>query len=134
MEKSESLTEIAISTLSAERQVFDEDYAGHSIKYRLLNAKEDLEASALSKKYKDTIQADLAQMTAIFALSVISVDGQTFYTPISSNFTKTCDDRWEIACTYYAIFISHWYENYINHLVDLADVFDNLKKKSEDSN
>ena len=129
MENDNTLRKVALNSLSAETEIFEEDYAGHSIKYKLLNAKEDLYATLLCKEWEKSEEFETARMTATFALSVVSVDGVAFYTPISNDFKKTCNDRWAIALTYYLPVIVNWYENYIDHMVEMAEAFKELKKK-----
>lgn len=122
-------TQLAIDTAGGEARVFSESIAGHNIHYRLLNTKEDLHTEILAKEWEGTVAYDSALATAIFALSVISIDGIPFYTPITPDFKQTASDRWEKALDYYRSFITLWYENYLEHSIEQAQAFDSLKKK-----
>ena len=129
MDENNDITKLAINTAGLEAKIYTEDFAGHSVKYRLLNAHEDLETAILTKSYEETSAYPQAVATAVFALSVISIDAVPFYQQISTDCHRACNDRWEKAMIYYTSFISLWYDAYMEHYSELAEEFENLKKK-----
>lgn len=129
MDENNDITKLAINTAGLEAKVYTEDFAGHSVQYRLLNTREDLATGILAKDYEETSAYAQAVATATFALSVISIDNIPFYQQISTDFSRASHDRWEKAMIYYTSFIRMWYDAYMDHYAELEEEFENLKKK-----
>ena len=129
MKEENDIVQLAISTASKEAEIFTEDFAGHSVRYRLLNTREDLQTAVMTKKWEETEAYSEARATAVFALSVLSIDNVPFYQQISTDFNLACHDRWEKAINYYTHFIGIWYEKYVEHSAELLEAYEELKKK-----
>ena len=129
MNEENDIVKLAINSASREAEIFTEDFAGHSVKYRLLNTREDLQTAVMIKKWEGTEAYEEARATAVFSLSVISIDNVPFYQAISTDFNLACHDRWEKAINYYTHFIGLWYDAYMEHSAEMLEAYEELKKK-----
>jgi hypothetical protein len=79
----------------------------HSVEMKVLNAREEMEAFTLVSQYESSLAYPLAYNTAIFAMSVIRIDGELFIPSISKR-DDTPEARYEKAKDYYSKFIEKY--------------------------
>jgi hypothetical protein len=79
----------------------------HTVEMKVLNAREEMEAFTLVSQYENSLAYPLAYNTAIFAMSVIRIDGEPFIPSISKR-DDTPEARYEKAKDYYSKFIEKY--------------------------
>jgi hypothetical protein len=79
----------------------------HTVEMKVLNAREEMEAFTLVSQYENSLAYPLAYNTAIFAMSVIRIDGELFIPSISKR-DDTPEARYEKAKDYYSKFIEKY--------------------------
>ena len=99
---------------------------GHSIRFRLLNVHEELQAQSLCKDIGEKAYS-LAFAAAYFAMSCIDIDDEPFYVAISDDASEPMQ-RWKKAVHYYRQFILAWFSEYEKLLAAETEDIDKLGK------
>lgn len=85
---------------------------GHEIDYRLVNVREELAIGKLISEFEGTQARTKAYKVATVAASIVAIDGEPFYTPLSPD-ENTVAKRFERLQNYYSIFIDEIYSQVI---------------------
>lgn len=91
---------------------------GHSVVIKTTSVREDLKVSSIIKPFEGTKGLVKAFKTATVAASLVSIDGEPFYTPIGfSDHDEIVNRKFEKLLDYYSIFV----EEVFNHVTALAE-------------
>ena len=103
---------------------------GHDFRYHLLDIKEELETGKLTEPYMDTVVLDKCLKTAIFALSVDSIDGQPLYDPVLQNNAQSEGEaRFFRAAKIQYWWVEQWFKAYAEAREGYEARLDEVKKK-----
>lgn len=108
------------------------EWVGHKIMIRTLTTDEELIVAALVKEWGDTVGAAKAYATALVAMSVMSVDGQSLPMPLgdTGGTMQGAIERFRYARRWYPTTIDIIYNRYLELELEVQRVMTGLGKAS----
>lgn len=103
---------------------------GHDFRYHLLDVAEELETGKLTEPYMDTVVLDKCIKTAVFALSVDSIDGKPFFDPVmEATPSSKAEARFQRAAKLQYWWIETWFKAYAEERGEYEKGLEEAKKK-----
>ena len=113
---------------AAGSETFEVEIKGHKIQGHLLDIREELMVSSITKDWDKTSGKNTAIKTATFALGADYIDGEPFYLDATDMYEVEARKRFEKACHFMRSVVDLWFETYTVKLADQIENLSELKK------
>lgn len=114
------------------RKSLTADVWGHTVLVSTLTVEEELAIGLLVKPYRDSDAYHRAYKTAVVAASVVEIDGQPLYMPLSSHEDnhQIMRKKWEKVRSYYPPVVDQMYRAVTDLEAELFGLLEKLAKKT----